>query len=299
MTIKIFLGNLSSDTSSDAIRPLFEKYGEVAECDVLKNFGFVHMTNKGDANKAIAQLDGYSVDGKNIRVELSTGKGRGGGGGGKDRRGFGGGDRGRSRPYGPPPGRYSRGDDDFYPPPPPFHDRYDFYARYYMEREREAFYSRGSMGGERDRYPPLPRDRYPDPRERLPPPRSYLDDRSRGLPPVDPYFREGGSRPPPEYYERKAQMGGRGVESVGAAGAAAGRGSAQGGYNGVGNGGDFYRRPGGASLGGAAGGAGSGDYFRQNGGTGQHVGYGGRGGAGMGGNKADSQSNFATDPIFF
>ena len=41
MTIKIFLGNLSSDTTSDKIRPLFEKYGQVVECDVLKNFGFV------------------------------------------------------------------------------------------------------------------------------------------------------------------------------------------------------------------------------------------------------------------
>lgn len=40
-TIKIFLGNLSSDTTAEKVRPLFEKYGEVVECDVLKNFGFV------------------------------------------------------------------------------------------------------------------------------------------------------------------------------------------------------------------------------------------------------------------
>ena len=41
MTIKVFIGNLSDDTEADDLRPLFEKYGTVAECDVLKNFGFV------------------------------------------------------------------------------------------------------------------------------------------------------------------------------------------------------------------------------------------------------------------
>jgi len=294
MTIKIFLGNLSSDTTPDKLRPLFEKYGEVVECDVLKNFGFVHMTNKGDANKAIAQLDGYNVDGKNIRVELSTGSGRGGGGG-KDRRGNDGGRR--NRPYGPPPGRGNPRDFDYYPPPRPFYDRYDPYYRYFMERE--AFYSQDRLRGERDMYPPVPpRDRYPDPRDRLPPPRSYLDERSRPLPPSDSYFREG-ARPPPEYYERKGSMGagGRGPEPL-AAGAAAGRGSAAGSFNGLGNNSDYYRRTGGANLGGAAGGAGSGDYYRQNGSSG---GFGrGNMGGGMGsGNKADSQSSFATDPIFF
>uniref|UniRef100_A0A0B7A558 RRM domain-containing protein n=2 Tax=Arion vulgaris TaxID=1028688 RepID=A0A0B7A558_9EUPU len=215
MTIKIFLGNLSSDTTAEKVRPLFEKYGEVAECDVLKNFGFVHMVNKGDANKAIAQLDGYSLDGNNIRVELSTGK-KGGGSGGKfDKKGFGG---PRSRPYGPLPGR---GDFDRfpYPPmPPAAYDRYDPYYRYCMERE--VYYARmntlpGDRGytpaASRDRYPPLGRDRLSDrfdPRDRLVAPRSYLDDRTRG-PPSDSYFRERGdplaARPPPEYYDRAIQ----------------------------------------------------------------------------------------------
>uniref|UniRef100_A0A0B7A7V0 RRM domain-containing protein n=2 Tax=Arion vulgaris TaxID=1028688 RepID=A0A0B7A7V0_9EUPU len=217
MTIKIFLGNLSSDTTSDKIRPLFEKYGEVVECDVLKNFGFVHMVNKNEANKAIAQLDGYNIDGNNIRVELSTGKKGGGGGGGKfDKKGFGG--AGRSRPY----GMQGRGDYDRYPypslPPVPPYDRYDPYYRYYLERE--AYYARlNPLTGERgypstsarDRYP-LPRDRLTDryaqdPRDRIIPPRSYIDERSRGLP--EPYFRERdpmAARPPPEYYDSLKQQ---------------------------------------------------------------------------------------------
>jgi len=316
-TIKIFLGNLNSDTSSDKIRPLFEKYGEVVECDVLKNFGFVHMVNKNEANKAIAQLDGYSVDGNNIRVELSTGK-KGGGGGGKfDKKGFNGG--GRGRPYGPPPGRGGPGPrgGDFdrypYPPPPPMpYDRYDPYYRYYMERE--AYYARlggplpDRMGGAgRDRYPPVPGrdrmdDRFPDPRDRLPPPRGMMDERSRGGM-SDPYFRERdplGSRPPPEYYDRKMPLGsGRGADS-GAAAAGAGRGSN---FNGVGNG-DYYGRNAmdrpGASMGGAAGAGG--DFFRQGSGAGGTQGGYGRppaGGMGGPGGKPDSQSSFATDPIFF
>lgn len=40
-TFKIFIGNLSEKTTSNDIRPLFEKYGKVVECDVMKNFGFV------------------------------------------------------------------------------------------------------------------------------------------------------------------------------------------------------------------------------------------------------------------
>ncbi|CAG5118903.1 unnamed protein product [Candidula unifasciata] len=317
MTIKIFLGNLSSDTTAEKIRPLFEKYGEVVECDVLKNFGFVHMVDKNDANKAIAQLDGHSIDGNNIRVELSTGKKGGGGGGGKfDKKGFQGGP-GRSRPYGLPPGRgdardYGRYD---YPPvPPAAYDRYDPYYRYYMERE--AYYARlgpvpGDRGypsaGARDRYPPLPRDRLserfpPDPRDRIPPPRPYLDERARGL--ADPYFRERdplASRPPPEYYDsRKALAGGR-TDSLGGSGAASGRNAPSGGYgNGVG--GDYYRgldRPG-AGIGGASGGSagvGGSDYFRQSGAA--QSGYGRPGMGGLGGKAGDSQSSFAQDPIFF
>lgn len=40
-TFKIFVGNLSDKTGSVDIKPLFEKYGKVVECDVVKNYGFV------------------------------------------------------------------------------------------------------------------------------------------------------------------------------------------------------------------------------------------------------------------
>ncbi|BFZ11672.1 hypothetical protein BsWGS_14712 [Bradybaena similaris] len=290
-TIKIFLGNLSSDTTAEKVRPLFEKYGEVVECDVLKNFGFVHMLDKNEANKAIAQLDGHNIDGNNIRVELSTGKKGGGGGGGKfDKRGFQGGP-GRSRPYGLPPGRGDGRDYNRYQYPAVPPAAYDPYYRYYLERE--AYYSRlGEDRGypsasARDRLPPLPRDRLserfpPDPRDRVLPPRPYLEDRARSL--TDPYFRERdplGSRPPPEYYERKVLAGGR-PDPLGGSGALANRNVSSGGYgNGVG--GDYYRGldRAGAGLGGASGGSGglgASDYFRQSGAA-----QGGYGRPGMGG----------------
>jgi len=41
MPVKIFVGNLSSDTTVEDIQPMFESYGQVTECDVLRNFGFV------------------------------------------------------------------------------------------------------------------------------------------------------------------------------------------------------------------------------------------------------------------
>ena len=43
--VKIFVGNLASEAGIDDLRYLFDKYGEVAECDVLKNFGFVVRDN--------------------------------------------------------------------------------------------------------------------------------------------------------------------------------------------------------------------------------------------------------------
>ena len=39
--MKIFVGNLNESTTEDQIRALFEQFGQVTECDIIKNFGFV------------------------------------------------------------------------------------------------------------------------------------------------------------------------------------------------------------------------------------------------------------------
>ena len=69
------LGNLPDGYPDKQLRELFEKYGEVTECDVLKNFGFVHFRRSDEADKAKDGLANHQIDGKRIRVESSgTGK---------------------------------------------------------------------------------------------------------------------------------------------------------------------------------------------------------------------------------
>ena len=41
MPVKIFIGNLNENTTGNDLRPLFERYGRVTECDVVRNYGFV------------------------------------------------------------------------------------------------------------------------------------------------------------------------------------------------------------------------------------------------------------------
>uniref|UniRef100_A0A671VDE3 RNA binding motif protein 4.1 n=1 Tax=Sparus aurata TaxID=8175 RepID=A0A671VDE3_SPAAU len=75
--VKIFIGNLSPDTTSDELRSLFSQYGKIAECTIVKNFGFVHMDDKAEAEEAISNLHHYELNGQPMNVELSRGKSRG------------------------------------------------------------------------------------------------------------------------------------------------------------------------------------------------------------------------------
>jgi len=75
--MKIFIGNLPDEgmVKNEDIRPLFEQYGTVSECEVIKNYGFVHMDDDEDGAKAIIQLNGYEVRGRKMKVEKSESKG--------------------------------------------------------------------------------------------------------------------------------------------------------------------------------------------------------------------------------
>jgi len=98
----IYVGNMSYDTTADALRELFEAYGEVEEVSVItdratgrpRGFAFVEMADTEAANAAIAALDGQNVDGRTLRVNeakprepRSGGGGRGGGSRGGNRGG--------------------------------------------------------------------------------------------------------------------------------------------------------------------------------------------------------------------
>ncbi len=104
MAKKIYVGNLSFDTTDEQLNQMFTPFGQVGSARVIKDkftgrsrgFGFVEMDNNEEADKAIAELNGKSVDGRALKVSEAQpreDKPRGGGFGGRDR-GFGGGDRG-------------------------------------------------------------------------------------------------------------------------------------------------------------------------------------------------------------
>lgn len=75
--VKIFVGNLAAETTSDELLSLFSQYGKISECDIVKNFGFVHMDDKAQAEEAIRNLHHYELNGQPMNVELSRGKSKG------------------------------------------------------------------------------------------------------------------------------------------------------------------------------------------------------------------------------
>jgi RNA recognition motif-containing protein len=103
---KIFVGNLPFSIGEAELRQLFEQKGAVEALTVMRDtdtgrsrgFAFVEMTSEEDAQKAIAELNAYSVDGRNLTVNEAKPKPeRRGGGGGGYRGGAGGGRRRESR----------------------------------------------------------------------------------------------------------------------------------------------------------------------------------------------------------
>ena len=104
----IFVGNLSFSMGEAELRQLFEQQGAVEKVTVMRDtdtgksrgFAFVEMASDEAAQKAMAELNGYSVDGRNLTVNEAKPKPerRGGfGGGGRGRGGFGGGGRSGQR----------------------------------------------------------------------------------------------------------------------------------------------------------------------------------------------------------
>jgi cold-inducible RNA-binding protein len=92
----IFVGNLSFRTTEDEVRSLFASYGGVERVNLItdrdtgqpRGFGFVEMSNDGEAERAIAELNGRELGGRAINVNEARPKEDRGGGGG--RRGGGG-----------------------------------------------------------------------------------------------------------------------------------------------------------------------------------------------------------------
>ncbi|XP_056156257.1 RNA-binding protein 4.1-like isoform X1 [Lampris incognitus] len=72
--VKIFVGNLASSTTVEELRELFTQYGKITECDIVKNYGFVHMNNMTEAEEAIRNLHHHELNGERMNVEMSKGR---------------------------------------------------------------------------------------------------------------------------------------------------------------------------------------------------------------------------------
>jgi len=93
MATKLYVGNLSYDTTEEQIRTLFAQAGEIAEITLItdrdtgrpKGFGFVQMTTEEGAQEAIKRFNGHMLDSRALTVnEARPREERSGGGGGRD-----------------------------------------------------------------------------------------------------------------------------------------------------------------------------------------------------------------------
>ncbi len=110
MSMKLYVGNLSFDTSTQDLEQVFGEIGTVESANIIEDrdtgrsrgFGFVEMSSQEEGQNAIAQLNGKEVDGRELKVnEAKPQEKRAGGGGGGGRGGYGGGgSRGGGGGYG-------------------------------------------------------------------------------------------------------------------------------------------------------------------------------------------------------
>ena len=114
MNNKLFVGNLSFNTTENDLQDAFAAHGTVVETKVAtdresgrpRGFGFVTMGSDEEAQKAMNAMNGASLDGRNLTVNVARpreerpggggyggGRGHGGGGRGGQRGGYGGGSK--------------------------------------------------------------------------------------------------------------------------------------------------------------------------------------------------------------
>jgi RNA recognition motif-containing protein len=110
--MKLYVGNLSFNTSNNDLNDMFAEFGAVQSSNVIEDretgrsrgFGFVEMSSQSEGEAAISALNGKEVDGRELKVNEAKpredrGGSRGGGGGrsgGYGGGGYGGGGGGRN-----------------------------------------------------------------------------------------------------------------------------------------------------------------------------------------------------------
>ena len=99
MSSKLFVGNLSFNTTENDLQDAFAAHGTVVEANLMmdrmsgrpRGFGFVTMGSPEEAQKAIAAMNGAQLDGRALTVNIARPREERSGGGGGGRREFGGG----------------------------------------------------------------------------------------------------------------------------------------------------------------------------------------------------------------
>lgn len=79
MSVRLYVGNLSFDATSEDLQELFAPSGEVLDAIIVtrpgggrpRGFGFVTMEDAAAADSAIAQLDGLEVAGRALKVNVA------------------------------------------------------------------------------------------------------------------------------------------------------------------------------------------------------------------------------------
>jgi cold-inducible RNA-binding protein len=109
METKLYVGNLSYSATEEELKDLFAQAGEVSSVTLIKDrdtgrsrgFAFVEMSSQVEAENAISMFNGYTMDNRQLTVNIARPREERGSGGGSygGRRGGGGsyGDRGGSR----------------------------------------------------------------------------------------------------------------------------------------------------------------------------------------------------------
>ncbi len=109
MNNKLYVGNISYNTTENDLHDAFAAHGTVLEANLMvdretgrpRGFGFVTMSTPEEAQKAIEGMNGASLDGRALTVNIARPREeRAPGGGGGGGRGFGGGGGGGGRGFG-------------------------------------------------------------------------------------------------------------------------------------------------------------------------------------------------------
>ena len=90
MSTKLYVGNLSNETTEPQLQALFSEAGEVTSAKIItdrqtgqpRGFGFVEMETKLEGEKAISMLNGRDLDGRPLTVNEAKPQQKGGVGGG-------------------------------------------------------------------------------------------------------------------------------------------------------------------------------------------------------------------------